>query len=64
MNSVQEYYTIYDEAGRLFRDNMHRIEFITTLHFLKSICRQAAVFWTAAPERGLTLSRLPKPATA
>lgn len=35
MNLVQEYYTSYDEAGRLSRDNEHKIEYITTMHFLK-----------------------------
>ena len=31
---LEEYYNNYDEAGRLKKDNIHTIEYRTTLHFL------------------------------
>lgn len=31
---LEEYYSAYDEAGRLHRDKVHSIEYITTMHYL------------------------------
>lgn len=35
--SVIDYYNTYDEDGRLFRDNSHQIEWLTTLHYFNDI---------------------------
>ena len=36
-NSVINYYNTYDEDGRLFRDNSHQIEWLTTMHYFNKI---------------------------
>ena len=36
-NSVIGYYNTYDEDGRLFRDNSHQIEWLTTMHYFDDI---------------------------
>lgn len=35
MTELNNYYANYDEDTRLKRDNLHQIEYLTTLHFLK-----------------------------
>ncbi|HWT27033.1 MAG TPA: class I SAM-dependent methyltransferase [Mobilitalea sp.] len=35
MDSIANYYNTYDEDGRLFRDNCHRMEYITTMHYFE-----------------------------
>ena len=39
MNKVQQFYQSYDEDSRLVKDDYHRVEFITTLHFLDEYLR-------------------------
>ncbi len=34
MNDVIGYYDSYDEDGRLFRDNVHKVEYLTSIHLL------------------------------
>lgn len=36
-NNLAEYYNGYDEERRLFRDNSHNIEWITTMHYFKDL---------------------------
>lgn len=36
-NEVIEYYNNYDEKGRLQRDNAHKIEYLTTIHFFNKL---------------------------
>jgi 2-polyprenyl-3-methyl-5-hydroxy-6-metoxy-1,4-benzoquinol methylase len=31
--SINSYYENYDEDGRLFRDNAHKVEYLTTIHY-------------------------------
>lgn len=40
MNDVVEYYKYYDEENRLKRDNMHRVEYDTTIFYLDKIIEQ------------------------
>lgn len=37
MKSILEYYETYDEEARLIKDNAHKVEFITTVHYLDNI---------------------------
>lgn len=37
-NMLEEYYNNYDEEGRMKRDNVHAVEYNTTMHFLKNTC--------------------------
>lgn len=37
VKSVIDYYSTYDEDGRLFRDNSHQIEWLTTMHYFDAI---------------------------
>lgn len=37
MNKLEEHYQDYDEESRLVKDNVHRIEFITTTHVLDDL---------------------------
>ncbi len=37
MKSILEYYETYDEEARLIKDNAHKVEFLTTVHFLNDI---------------------------
>jgi 2-polyprenyl-3-methyl-5-hydroxy-6-metoxy-1,4-benzoquinol methylase len=41
-NDVINYYNSYDEDGRLFRDNMHQIEFITTMTYFKKLFKRGS----------------------
>lgn len=34
MDDVISYYNSYDEDGRLFRDNIHKVEYLTSIHIL------------------------------
>lgn len=36
-SDIIKHYTNYDEDGRLARDNVHKIEWITTLHYFKKL---------------------------
>ena len=36
-STVINYYNNYDEEGRLFRNNTHNIEWITTMHYFKRL---------------------------
>lgn len=38
-NTVTEYYNNYDEEHRLFKDNLHRIEWLTTMHFFDKLLK-------------------------
>lgn len=40
MESIINYYEIYDEDSRLVKDNAHKIEFITTTHFLNKYIKK------------------------
>jgi 2-polyprenyl-3-methyl-5-hydroxy-6-metoxy-1,4-benzoquinol methylase len=42
MKSILEYYENYDEEARLIKDNAHKIEFITTVHFLENIIKPSS----------------------
>lgn len=42
MNSIIEHYNAYDEEGRLDRDNAHRMEFLTTIHFLNKLLQSGS----------------------
>ncbi|MBZ9634097.1 hypothetical protein [Clostridium sp. FP1] len=42
MKSILEYYENYDEEARLIKDNAHKIEFITTMHYLDKIVKPGA----------------------
>ncbi|MBU3130131.1 class I SAM-dependent methyltransferase [Clostridium tagluense] len=42
MKSILEYYENYDEEARLVKDNAHKIEFITTMHYLDKIVKPGA----------------------
>lgn len=42
MNSIIEHYSEYDEEGRLDRDNAHRMEFLTTIHFLNKLLQSGS----------------------
>ena len=39
MNSILKYYEEYDEDKRLFKSNMNKLEFITTIEKLNSIIK-------------------------
>ncbi len=36
---VEEYYQEYDEDNRLLKDNVHKLEFLTTIHYLKPLIK-------------------------
>lgn len=36
-NNTIGYYNTYDEDGRLFRNNSHQIEWLTTIHYFNRI---------------------------
>lgn len=42
MQSIVEYYENYDEEARLIKDNAHKIEFITTMHFLDKFVKPSS----------------------
>ncbi|MGH4123514.1 MAG: class I SAM-dependent methyltransferase [Clostridium sp.] len=39
MKSILEYYESYEEEARLIKDNAHKIEFITTMHYLDKVVK-------------------------
>lgn len=42
MDAIIDYYDSYDEEGRLFRDNGHQIEWITTMSYFKRLFKPEA----------------------
>lgn len=36
-NKIKDYYENYDEDGRLFRDNAHRVEYLTTIRYFDKL---------------------------
>ncbi|MEK3900177.1 class I SAM-dependent methyltransferase [Paenibacillus sp. FSL R7-0179] len=42
MDAIIDYYDSYDEEGRLFRDNGHQIEWITTMSYFKKLFKPDA----------------------
>jgi ubiquinone/menaquinone biosynthesis C-methylase UbiE len=40
MENIMKYYENYDEDNRLLKDNAHKIELITTLHFLDKLIKR------------------------
>lgn len=39
---IINYYKAYDEDGRLFRNNSHKIEWLTSMHYLKKFIKEGA----------------------
>lgn len=41
--SIIDYYNAYDEEGRLFRNNSHKIEWLTSMHYLKKYIKKGSL---------------------
>jgi 2-polyprenyl-3-methyl-5-hydroxy-6-metoxy-1,4-benzoquinol methylase len=53
MNSrIIEHYNNYDEENRLVKDNAHRIEFITNIHYIEECCPRNSVILDACAGTG------------
>jgi len=39
---IVDYYDGYDEEGRLFRNNSHKIEWLTSMHYFKKLFKKNA----------------------
>lgn len=51
-DELKEYYENYDEGGRLDRDNAHKIEFLTTVHYLDKILPKSSHILDACAGEG------------
>lgn len=51
-NELEKYYEEYDENGRLQRDNAHKVEFLTTIHYFDKLFKQRSTILDACAGTG------------
>jgi 2-polyprenyl-3-methyl-5-hydroxy-6-metoxy-1,4-benzoquinol methylase len=51
-NKLMEFYNNYDEENRLIKDNFHKIEYITNIHYIKKYCPQNSIILDACAGTG------------
>jgi 2-polyprenyl-3-methyl-5-hydroxy-6-metoxy-1,4-benzoquinol methylase len=51
-NELMEFYNTYDEENRLAKDNFHRIEYITNIHYIEKYCLQNSIILDACAGTG------------
>ena len=49
---IIEYYENYDEKGRLQRDNAHKVEFLTTVHYFNRLFKEKSIILDACAGTG------------
>ena len=59
-NAIIEYYNSYDEAGRLFRNYSHQIEWLTTIHYFDKLIPPASTIFDGCAGTGNYAFRLAK----
>ena len=59
-NAIIEYYNSYDEAGRLFRNYSHQIEWLTTIHYFDKLITPASTIFDGCAGTGNYAFRLAK----